>query len=45
MAIVDPSGVDDGSNEATCGILAFVKNNPDTNVKTVKEPTGDWQQG
>lgn len=45
--VTSPSGVDDGSfNEDNYnGILAFVKNNPDTNVKTVKEPTGDPAAG
>lgn len=45
--VTSPSGVDDGSfNEDNYnGILAFVENNPNTNVKTVKEPTGDPAAG
>lgn len=41
--VTSPSGVDDGSfNEDNYnGILKFIEENPSTEVKAVKEPTGD----
>ena len=45
--ITSPSGVDDGSfNEDNYnGVLKFIESNPDAEVKTVKEPTGDPAAG
>lgn len=45
--ITSPSGVDDGSfNEANYnGVLAFIDENPDAEVKAIKEPTGDPAAG
>lgn len=43
VIVTSPSGVDDGSfnQDNYNGILEFVKNNPNTEVKTVQETTGD----
>ncbi len=45
--VTSPSGVDDGSfNEDNYnGVLKFIESNPDAEVKTVKEPTGDPAAG
>ncbi len=45
--ITSPSGVDDGSfNEDNYnGVLSFIEENPNAEVKTVKEPTGDPAAG
>jgi basic membrane protein A len=41
--VTSPSGVDDGSfnQDNYNGILSFIKNNPSSTVKAVREPTGD----